>query len=236
MRLLSSIQACKTRAILTAEQAIEILKIKLASKTDSRSRYESLSPCCVARAFGVSEKAVRDIWKGRTWLRETMHLDPARVVMAARLRPPGRPPRQPHQNPQCIKSSTLLVSVRTGLKRSFGHLDDKEGQCISILPLPHKGTASSSPVAGLLGNDPAWRETVQLPVPPDGYCSCTLPNAVWTDSSLGSALLHGDLWLSSAAEAAPLPESSRADDPFHDDWPYWPKEEDGGTVRPACEG
>ena len=88
-RLLSSIQACKTRAILTPEQAIKIFKIKLSSQIAHKHR--DLDPADIARAFGISEKAVRDIWKGRTWLRETMHLDPARAIMAARLRPPGRP-------------------------------------------------------------------------------------------------------------------------------------------------
>ncbi len=42
----------------------------------------------IARTYGVSEKTVRDIWKGRTWSKETWHLDTARIVSIKR---PGRP-------------------------------------------------------------------------------------------------------------------------------------------------
>ena len=38
--------------------------------------------------MGVSEKAVRDIWKGRTWSRETCHLDITRTVVPKKV---GRP-------------------------------------------------------------------------------------------------------------------------------------------------
>ena len=34
-----------------------------------------------------------------------------------------------------------------------------------------------------------------------------------------------------APEAPPLPESSRADDPFHDDWGHWAQEEGGALNR-----
>ena len=91
-RTLLSLEACKTRAILTAEQAILIFQIMQSHGGIQSIQSGRLRPSAVARAFGVSEKTVRDIWKGRTWLRETMHLDPARfVTAAARLRPPGRP-------------------------------------------------------------------------------------------------------------------------------------------------
>jgi hypothetical protein len=94
LKALAAIRACKTRAILTDEQAIRIYQIKLDSQTASISvedRTLNFRAGVVARAFGVSDKAIRDIWKGRTWLRETMHLDPARAAMAGALRPPGRP-------------------------------------------------------------------------------------------------------------------------------------------------
>lgn len=34
----------------------------------------------VANLYGVSEKAIRDIWTGRTWAAETWHLDTSRVL------------------------------------------------------------------------------------------------------------------------------------------------------------
>ena len=48
------------------------------------------SSSAIARLYGVSAKTVRDIWCGRTWHRQTMHLDPMRP-----LRPPARKGRPP---------------------------------------------------------------------------------------------------------------------------------------------
>jgi hypothetical protein len=42
----------------------------------------------VATVYGVSEKAIRDIWNGRTWSRETWHLDTSRPL---HLKLTGRP-------------------------------------------------------------------------------------------------------------------------------------------------
>ena len=83
----SSIQAFKTRTTLQPEQAIQILKLKLSKPGDSKEPL----PRAIGKQFGVSEKAVREIWKGRTWLRDSMHLDPSLAALASRLRPPGRP-------------------------------------------------------------------------------------------------------------------------------------------------
>ena len=95
-RALSSLQACRTRAVLTAEQAIQIFRIKIGSMSLTSSNVfkdtkTDIEAQVVADAFGVSEKAVRDIWKGRTWNRETMFLDPNRSANSSPLRLPGRP-------------------------------------------------------------------------------------------------------------------------------------------------
>ena len=68
-------QPSRPRAILSEAQAIEIFHIKLVAST---FMHACPSPNRIASSFGVSEKAVRDIWKGRTWARETHHLDPTR--------------------------------------------------------------------------------------------------------------------------------------------------------------
>jgi hypothetical protein len=87
-----SIQACKTRTILTLQQAIDIFAIKMGQLGSNTKRSKYLTAAVVARSFGVSEKAIRDIWSGRTWVRETMHLDPAgAAAKTQRLRLPGRP-------------------------------------------------------------------------------------------------------------------------------------------------
>ncbi len=85
-----SIQACKTRTILTLEQALQIFEIKFDVSNPHGGRRTAAS---VARSFGVSEKTVRDIWIGRTWVREMMHLDPTREAKASSLKLPGRPKR-----------------------------------------------------------------------------------------------------------------------------------------------
>ena len=44
----------------------------------------------VARTYKVSEKTVRDIWRGRTWHHETLHLDPPRAARADAPRSEGQ--------------------------------------------------------------------------------------------------------------------------------------------------
>ena len=75
----------KPRAILNREQAIEIFQLRPSENTVGTGR----SSLAVARTYKVSEKTVRDIWRARTWHRETLHLDPSRPARADT--PPGRP-------------------------------------------------------------------------------------------------------------------------------------------------
>ena len=70
--------ASKPRARLSEAQVIAIFQAK-----DSASAAAK-----VAMVYGVSEKAIRDIWKGRTWSRETWHLDTSRPLQ---LKLTGRP-------------------------------------------------------------------------------------------------------------------------------------------------
>ena len=75
----------KPRAILNREQAIEIFQLRPHGTSEGIGR----SSLAVARIYKVSEKTVRDIWRGRTWHHETLHLDPSRPARADT--PPGRP-------------------------------------------------------------------------------------------------------------------------------------------------
>ncbi len=61
----------KSRAILTKHQAIEIFKLRRGASAPGENRRSSATE--VARCYKVSEKAIRDIWKGRTWARQTSH-------------------------------------------------------------------------------------------------------------------------------------------------------------------
>ena len=76
----------KPRAILTEQQAVHIFELK--QYTMSSHGKRPLSAAGIARVFGVNEKTVRDIWKGRTWSRETWHLDCSRQIL---IKQPGKP-------------------------------------------------------------------------------------------------------------------------------------------------
>eukprot|EP00292_Cryptomonas_paramecium_P025392 CAMPEP_0113668728 /NCGR_PEP_ID=MMETSP0038_2-20120614/4162_1 /TAXON_ID=2898 /ORGANISM="Cryptomonas paramecium" /LENGTH=72 /DNA_ID=CAMNT_0000584505 /DNA_START=99 /DNA_END=313 /DNA_ORIENTATION=- /assembly_acc=CAM_ASM_000170 len=68
-------------AKLSEGQAIEIFAIKL---NNARQESRARSSISVARQYNVTDKTVRDIWRGRTWIRETSTLlDP--VEAARRL-------------------------------------------------------------------------------------------------------------------------------------------------------
>ena len=94
-------QCAKPRAVLTKEQAIDIFRL-------SASGYRTApgtTATSVAKAFGVNEKTVRDIWNGRTWCDETLPLDSSRQPKPRKKtgRPMGRKdsaPRRPKQTPQ----------------------------------------------------------------------------------------------------------------------------------------
>ena len=74
----------KPRATLTSDDAVEIYKRSLPAYSPKRT-----SATAVAHEYRVSEKAIRDIWTGRTWSEDTRHLDPHRAPRTSR--PTGRP-------------------------------------------------------------------------------------------------------------------------------------------------
>mmetsp|Transcript_67888 Transcript_67888/g.181536 ORF Transcript_67888/g.181536 Transcript_67888/m.181536 type:complete len:187 (+) Transcript_67888:38-598(+) len=65
-------RAFKPRAVLSRRQVEDIFRIKLQA---SQSPGSKLSPLRVAKLYGVSEKTIRDIWKGRTWTQETKEVE-----------------------------------------------------------------------------------------------------------------------------------------------------------------
>ena len=74
----------KPRRVLTRDDAICIYKRSLPDYSPVRP-----TATAIARAYRVSEKAIRDIWTGRTWSEATDHLAPHRAPRVAR--PMGRP-------------------------------------------------------------------------------------------------------------------------------------------------
>lgn len=56
----------KSRAILTKDQVLNIYEMKATASSSATN---------VGKMYGMSEKAIRDIWSGRTWAAETGHID-----------------------------------------------------------------------------------------------------------------------------------------------------------------
>ena len=94
----------KTRAKLTESDALNIYSCK-ANVTSATAK---------SKLYGVSEKAVRDIWTGRTWSKETWHLDESRPFPTKKMgRPFGRKdaqPRKPRSLRTIPESSTISQS------------------------------------------------------------------------------------------------------------------------------
>ena len=85
----------RARAKLTESDALNIYNCK---GTISKS-------AAIAKLYGVSEKAVRDIWTGRTWSKETWHLDESRPIPTKKMgRPLGRKDGQPRK-PRSLRTT-----------------------------------------------------------------------------------------------------------------------------------
>ena len=82
-----------------------------------------MSAASVSKKYGVSEKAVRDIWTGRTWSKETWHLDALRSRPVKKMgRPVGRQDTKPRKSriaPRKLESSKL----RDAAAVASSHLD-----------------------------------------------------------------------------------------------------------------
>ena len=88
------------RAKLTQSDALDIYKCK----------GSLISAATLSKHYGVSEKTVRDIWTGRTWSKETWHLDASRPYPTKKMgRPFGRKDAQPRK-PRGLRPITDSVS------------------------------------------------------------------------------------------------------------------------------
>ena len=85
----------KSRAKLVIKAVIDIFKMKASDRQASS----------IGRVYGVSEKAIRDIWSGRTWARVTWHLDQSRMLTIKQL---GRPVGRKDSRQRLQRSATRL--------------------------------------------------------------------------------------------------------------------------------
>ena len=95
----------KNRSYLMGKEAVEIFQMKM------QNAGAKVTSTAVARAYGVSEKTVRDIWAGRTWKKETWHLDTSRPLV---LKKQGRPLGSKDRTPRKIKSPAAYKAGESG--------------------------------------------------------------------------------------------------------------------------
>ena len=106
-----ALESRKTRAKLTEADALDIFHCKA----------HSMNAASVSKKYGVSEKAVRDIWTGRTWSKETWHLDTSRSQPLKKMgRPVGRKdakPRKPRVLPKKLELRDAAAAASSHINR-----------------------------------------------------------------------------------------------------------------------
>ena len=112
-------KAHRPRAILTEQQAVQIFKIKEQESPLSSPSIPLPSATCVGREYGVSERTVRDIWKGRTWCQATS--SPKSKHQTTSDKRPGRPKGSRDSKPRKKKSTIQCVDI--GVGRASLHAD-----------------------------------------------------------------------------------------------------------------
>ena len=94
----------KPQARLTEAEALQIFQCRNTMHTASQ----------ISRLYSVSEKAVRDIWKGRTWAKETWHLDKARSLAIKKMgRPIGRMDTKPRKRRIVPFSKEQILKIQS---------------------------------------------------------------------------------------------------------------------------
>jgi hypothetical protein len=99
-----SVARARHNAKLTAQQAVEIYRLK--DVTSNAKKKTSL----LVKHFGVSRKAIRDIWRGRTWGQETQHLDADGKPVVSK--PIGRPKGAKDKKPRRGEAYFFFVTFQ----------------------------------------------------------------------------------------------------------------------------
>ena len=115
-----TLEGRKSRAKLTEADALDIFHCKA----------HSLSAASVSKKYGVSEKAVRDIWTGRTWSKETWHLDASRSRPLKKMgRPVGRQDTKPRKS-RIITRKLDSTKLHDATDVASSHLDSHHDKSI----------------------------------------------------------------------------------------------------------
>jgi hypothetical protein len=114
-----------------------------------------------AVVYGVSEKAVRDIWKGRTWARETWRFDTSRPLQ---LKLVGRPKGCKDRNPRKKRVNAKDAMALPARLLCSGCLQAECTQCSSEKSLSHYAwqVPSSQSLNVLNSHQSTESQTLQL--------------------------------------------------------------------------
>ena len=133
-RITSSQTPRVPHGLLTGKQrarlsATDVISIFLEKKSDAPATKVGL-------AFGISEKTVRDIWKGRTWAKETWHLEPTRQLVLKQVgRPKGSKDSMPRR--KRIMHQILLSSDKEGCTHAHAS-PESSGMDFYLIDLIHE--------------------------------------------------------------------------------------------------
>ena len=238
-----AVRPSRPRSILTAEQVIEIFEYKK-TRCSSVQYISGKETIALAKKYAVSEKAIRDIWTGRTWVQETAHLDASRPAPIERSsRRPGRPKGSKVVKSQSMKHLQRLASGK--IVSSDCSADQSECKANILVNCSMTSSASTTPEGfGIFANtsrqdfqscdvmpniddDLFYRvqgistqsvTVVPKPagqrIPYDVPC-CKRQYCFESDF----VLQQGNLAFQGAQ--GPVWTATNMDDPFHDDWAFW---------------
>ena len=133
----------KLRARLTKAQVIIIFQ----------SKNRAPSAAQLAKCYGVTDKAIRDIWTGRTWCKETRHLDTARPVKVKKVgRPKGCRDKMPRKKRAATIYCDSLLASDSATEAFIGSVVDiisttpafTEGFTLNVVPVQDERNNTSA--------------------------------------------------------------------------------------------
>ena len=218
--------AHRPRAILTEKQAIEIFNIKgrISLSAHQNQLLTGTSASSVARIYGVSERTVRDIWKGRTWCRSTLNFDSNKSAING-IKKPGRPKGSRDTKPRKKKSMIHFFRNDQGIS----------GQSCQPAVAPSNkqisGDALCSGPFYLMAAVPLDQQVFghglcstarRFSVPDDDFKIDGKDSSSATVGKLDTNQVQGDSLDAQLHSWHLQPSSLNAvADPFHSDWDFW---------------
>jgi hypothetical protein len=140
MQTEESTPCVKPRAVLSKDQVVNIFRLSVNSPDKVRPSATS-----VAKQYNVSEKTIRDIWRGRTWHEETLPFDccrrPRKAVKTGR--PLGRKDSAPRKRRSSTKHDAELPSHSDERPSDYS---DISSEVDNARPCESEYNAASNPI------------------------------------------------------------------------------------------